>query len=353
MIKLGIFDHMDDSGVPLHDHFANRLKVVEAYDRLGFYCYHVAEHHSTPLGVAASPGIYLSAVSQRTQQLRFGPLVYLLPFYHPLRLVEEISMIDQLSGGRFQLGIGRGVSPFEAAFYNIDFKNSREQYHEAYTVVMNGLHSDLINFDGQFHKFKNVPMLLHPVQLPHPPLWYGLGTPENAVWPAMHDVNVVMLGRRSVIRDIVARYREVRAELGKTDADLPMIGVSRHVVVADTDHEAMEIARRAYPKWLHSFKWLWERQGVDVGQMVKTTAGNYPDTFDEIMAVGNAIAGSPETVRQFIEEEVAATGINYFVSWLAFGDLTPEETIRSAELLAEVGRTVRVSGRPDVLAAAK
>src|SRR5215470_15309660 len=116
-MKFGVFDHMDDAGVPLGQLYADRLRLIEAYDRAGLYGYHLAEHHATPIGCAASPGIFLSAVAQRTTRLRFGPLVYLLPFYHPLRLIEEVCMLDQMSGGRFQLGIGRGVSPFETAAY--------------------------------------------------------------------------------------------------------------------------------------------------------------------------------------------------------------------------------------------
>src|SRR5258708_2862004 len=97
-MKFGVFDHMDDAGAPLGQLYADRLALVEAYDRAGIYGYHLAEHHSTPLGCAASPGLFLAAVAQRTKTLRFGPLVYLLPFYHPLRLIEEICMLDQMSG---------------------------------------------------------------------------------------------------------------------------------------------------------------------------------------------------------------------------------------------------------------
>src|SRR5262249_40292779 len=100
-------------GGPLGQLYADRLELIEAYDRSGIYGYHLAEHHSTPLGCAASPGLFLAAMTQRTKTLRFGPLVYLLPFYHPLRLIEEICMLDQMGGGRLELGIGRGVSPFE------------------------------------------------------------------------------------------------------------------------------------------------------------------------------------------------------------------------------------------------
>ena len=110
-MKFGIFEHMDDSGIPVGLHFKNRLSLIEAYDRYGFYAYHLAEHHGTPLGLAPSPGLFLAAVAQRTKRLRFGPLVYSLPLYHPIRLIEEICMLDQMSGGRFELGVGRGVSP--------------------------------------------------------------------------------------------------------------------------------------------------------------------------------------------------------------------------------------------------
>jgi alkanesulfonate monooxygenase SsuD/methylene tetrahydromethanopterin reductase-like flavin-dependent oxidoreductase (luciferase family) len=116
MVHFGIFDHLDGSAAPLTEHFENRLRLIEAYDRCGFQSYHLAEHHRTPLGFAPSPAVFLSAVAQRSRRLRFGPLVFLLPLYHPLRLIEEICMLDQMSGGRFELGVGRGVSPIEVGF---------------------------------------------------------------------------------------------------------------------------------------------------------------------------------------------------------------------------------------------
>ena len=109
-MEFGIFDHLDRSGLPLKEYYEARLKLIETYDRSGFYAYHVAEHHSTPLGMAPSPSVFLSAIAQRTRRLRFGPLVYALPLHHPLRLVEEICMLDHLSGGRLEIGFGRGSS---------------------------------------------------------------------------------------------------------------------------------------------------------------------------------------------------------------------------------------------------
>jgi len=107
-LEFGIFDHLDRNDLPLRDYYEQRLKVIEAFDRSGFYAYHVAEHHFTPLGMAPSPSVFLSAIAQRTTRLRFGTFVYALPVHHPLRVLEEICMLDHLSGGRLEIGFGRG-----------------------------------------------------------------------------------------------------------------------------------------------------------------------------------------------------------------------------------------------------
>jgi alkanesulfonate monooxygenase SsuD/methylene tetrahydromethanopterin reductase-like flavin-dependent oxidoreductase (luciferase family) len=326
-MKFGIFDHMDDAGVPHGELFAGRLRLAEAYDRAGFHGYHLAEHHGTPIGCAASPGIFLAALAQRTEKLRFGPLVYLLPFYHPLRLIEEICMLDQMSGGRLELGIGRGVSPFETANYALDFAQTGAMYHEAFQVLLKGLTADELTFEGKFYRFDKVPMVLKPVQRPHPPLWYGVSIPENADWPAANDVNIVSLAPPAAVRPIFERYLATRRKLGRGDTTLR--GVGRHVVVADTDAKALEIARRAYPRWRTNFFWLFRRHGSAprVGDL-------YPESFDQLAALKTAIAGSPQTVRDFIAAEIEATAPNYFAPWLAFGDMTLDEALHSVDLFA-------------------
>ena len=212
-MKFGIFDHIDDAGVPLGQLYAERLAIAEAYDRAGFHGYHVAEHHTTPLGAAASPALILSAMAYRTKSLRFGPMVYLLPFYHPLRLIEEVCMLDQMSGGRFQLGVGRGVSMYETEAYGLDFAKTQAMYHEAFQVLLKGLGSDELTFQGEFYNFDKLPMVLKPVQRPHPPLWYGANLPEpTPTWPRGEPRQH---RRRSACatapRAIFKGYREARA----------------------------------------------------------------------------------------------------------------------------------------------
>ena len=114
-MKFGLFDHVEDGERPLATLFDERLVFARAADDAGIYCLHVAEHHATPLNMVPVPGIYLGAVARATKRMRLGPLVYLLPLYSPLRLIEEICILDHLSYGRMEVGVGRGVSPFELA----------------------------------------------------------------------------------------------------------------------------------------------------------------------------------------------------------------------------------------------
>src|SRR5258705_50868 len=206
-MKFGVFDHMDDAGIPLGQLYADRLQLVEAYDRAGLRGYHLAEHHSTPLGCAASPGLFLAAAAQH--------------------------------------------------------------------------------------------------------------------------VTIVTIALRPTVRVITDRYRAVRANLGKAPMGGPLLGVARHVVLADTDEAALEIARRAYPRWRDSFRWLFARHGAE-----PRIAGLYPPTFDELAALDNGVAGSPRTVRDFVAAELEASGSNYLLSWFAFGDMTLSESLRSVELFS-------------------
>src|SRR5689334_8139727 len=167
-MKVGVFDPMDRGQVALDRFYEERLKLVEAYDQAGFYGYHVAEHHATPLGVAPSPGVWLAAIAQRTKRLRFGPLVYLLPLYHPLKLLEEICMLDQMSSGRFLLGVGRGISPIELRYYGIDPETAPAMYTEALDVILRGMTSRELSFQGKYYSYADVPMEMTPFKQPHP-----------------------------------------------------------------------------------------------------------------------------------------------------------------------------------------
>jgi alkanesulfonate monooxygenase SsuD/methylene tetrahydromethanopterin reductase-like flavin-dependent oxidoreductase (luciferase family) len=324
-MEFGVFDHLDRYDGPLGDYYEARLKIIEAYDRAGFYGYHLAEHHATPLGMAPSPSVFLAAVAQRTTRLRFGPMVYALPLYHPLRLVEEICMLDQMSGGRLDIGFGRGASAVELALFGADPAESEATYREMLEVVRLGMTQRTLNFAGRRFHFKDVPMEIAPLQQPHPPIWYGLHVPESGERAARQGLNVICLDPVDESAAAIARFRAVWTELRGVDAALPKIGLGRFIVVADTDQEALALARRAYPRWHHSFTYLFHRA-------TQPPKNPRPPDFDTLHEQGWGVAGTPETVIDFLRAQHRATGANYCVGQFAFGDLTLAETLRSIEL---------------------
>jgi alkanesulfonate monooxygenase SsuD/methylene tetrahydromethanopterin reductase-like flavin-dependent oxidoreductase (luciferase family) len=231
-MKFGVFDHVDDSGLPLKEHFDNRLKIIEAYDRCGIRGYHADEHHGT---------------------------------------------------------------------------------HQ-----------------GKYYSFNNVPMTLRPIQKPYPELWYATRTPESFAWAAKMGANTVTLAFDKQVREMTNTYKKAWVEAGRNLEDLPLVGVSRHIVVAETDREAKSLASRAYKRWVKSFRKLWLNKGYDA-----PLKELYPDSWDELEEMMNGCAGSPATVRRYALDEVERCGTNYLVSWFAFGDLGVDHVIRSVELFSE------------------
>jgi alkanesulfonate monooxygenase SsuD/methylene tetrahydromethanopterin reductase-like flavin-dependent oxidoreductase (luciferase family) len=327
-LKFGVFDHMDQGALPLKQQYEDRLKLIEAYDQSGFHAYHLAEHHATPLGMAPSPSVFLAAVAQRTSRLRFGALVHTLSLYHPLRLAEEICMLDQMSGGRLELGIGKGISPHELAYYGVSPDKAQALYLEASTVILKALSTKTLTFHGEHFRFHEVPIEMTPVQNPHPPLWCGTSSPEGVGWFAANRVSFVTLASAARTRAITDRYREEWDKLGRKATELPFMGVARHIIIAETQAAAMEAGRPAYEKWFRSFMLLWNKHGTKPVNIV------LPENFADFVRAGFALVGTPEMVRERMRDEIDAAGINYMLCRFAFGDLPYEVSRRSVDLFA-------------------
>jgi alkanesulfonate monooxygenase SsuD/methylene tetrahydromethanopterin reductase-like flavin-dependent oxidoreductase (luciferase family) len=326
-LEFGVFDHLDRNDLPLREYYEQRLKVIEALDRSGFYAYHVAEHHFTPLGMAPSPSVFLSAIAQRTRRLRFGTFVYALPVHHPLRVLEEICMLDHMSGGRLEIGFGRGSVPFEISYYGQNAEERQQIYAERLELILKAFTVKTLTWKGRYDQFENVPMEMESFQKPHPPLWYGAHSPDSAERAARKGLNMVTNDMPDNARAIVARYRQIWNEV-QGSATPPKMGVVRFIVVADSDAKAMAIARRAYLRWRSAFTYLSEMNGTLPNSPLRV------ESFDALIGQGQAIAGSPETVRKFLAAQVEDSKANYIVGQFCFGDLTLEDMLRSVELFA-------------------
>jgi alkanesulfonate monooxygenase SsuD/methylene tetrahydromethanopterin reductase-like flavin-dependent oxidoreductase (luciferase family) len=337
VLSFGVFDHMDQGATSLKDQYEARLKLIEAYDRGGFHAYHLAEHHATPLGMAPSPNLFLAAVAQRSKRLRFGALVNTLTLHHPLRLAEEICALDQMSGGRLELGIGKGISPHELSYYGVAPERAQAIYLEASVILLKALAGGPLTFHGQHFRFDDVPIVMEPVQKPHPPLWCGTSSVEGMRWMAENRVNIVTNLPAPRARAITDRYREEWAKLGREPAEILRMGVARHVVIAETQAKAMERGQVGFRKWFESFMLLWRKHGVQPPNVA------LPEDFADFVRAGFAFVGTPGMVREKIEEQVAASGINYLLCRFAFGDLPYEASRRSVDLfVSEVMPKVRI-----------
>lgn len=331
-VTFGVFDWIDHNGAPLHRLYEERLQLVEAAEAAGFYCYHVAEHHQTPLGMAPSPALFLAAAAQRTRRIRLGPLVFLLPLYAPLRLIEEVCMLDHLTGGRLELGVGRGVSPYELGYHGVDAARSRAMFQEALSVLLAGLTSERLTHEGTYYRYRDVPMVLRPLQRPYPPLWYATSNLDSVPWVAARGLHMMGLGPASAYRPFVERYRAVQAappdgvERLNPHVPEPFVGINRQVVVADTDEEALAIVRAAHPRWADSFTKLWRAHGDETyTHRVDLEANLRHETI---------IAGSPASVRAQVARLVETTGCNYVICAFAWGEIPHQQALRSLRLFA-------------------
>ena len=325
-LQFGVFDHLDDSGLSLERHYADRLEMAEACDRAGFRAYHIAEHHGTPHGHAPSPNLFLAAVAQRTSRMRLGPLVMLLSLYHPLRAFEEICMLDQISGGRVEFGIGRGAGPIEPGFFGIPPDRAQELYGEALDIILRAMDTDRLSYEGRHFRLDGVPITLAPKQLPHPPLWYGTTKPRTAAWAAENAINIACIGPPPAIRKVTDAYRGRWAEAGEAGRDMPLLGMVRFIVVAGTDAEARAVAAPAYARWFETLHHLPRSQDLAISPMM-------PATLAEAIEEGHCLVGSVATVRDALMRQARQTGATYALCHIAFGDLPLEVTLGTVEAL--------------------
>jgi alkanesulfonate monooxygenase SsuD/methylene tetrahydromethanopterin reductase-like flavin-dependent oxidoreductase (luciferase family) len=337
-MKVGIFDHVEHGHRPLATLFDERIAFAKAADAAGIYCLHVAEHHATPLNMVPVPGVYLGAVARETKCMRLGPLVYLLPLYSPLRLIEEISILDHLSHGRLEVGIGRGVSPFELKYHKIDHDESRAIFIDAFEAISAGLTTDTLNYSGKYYQFEDVPIALRPLQTPHPAFWYGSSNTTGATWAGEHGMHFVSLGPTPFAKTNIDAFKAALAKRGgaaQPKAEFPggtAIGVLRHIFVAETDAEAKRFGKPAMELHLAHLNWLRDKHGV-TGPAARI---NVPRgaTFEDCVADGSVISGTPARVREEIEAQVRELGVNYLLAYLLMATMTLAEALRSLELFS-------------------
>jgi alkanesulfonate monooxygenase SsuD/methylene tetrahydromethanopterin reductase-like flavin-dependent oxidoreductase (luciferase family) len=359
-LEFGVFDWIDaHPGRSVAETYEARLQVLREADRGGFSTYHLAEHHGTPLGLAPSPAVFIAAAARETRRIRLAPTTFIVPLYDPLRLVQEIGMLDQLSGGRLEIGVGKGSSPIEAAMYGLTGGDPADRFEELFPAVVEAMETGRFRRPGADADDAGVPLHVPVVQRPHPPLWYP--TSNAASIPRLGDegynvlfgfgfVSPPLEAVREQSRVFFDRFRQAAAR-GEVRYGLPgrtpRFGMMRHVLVARTDEEAAALARPAFADHHESFTHLWRLHGSD-----RHTG---PADLDQLVAERKLFIGSPETVAAQVTEAVTVGEVNYLAGAFSWGSLDLEPALGSLRLFRdEVVPAVRTAvGRPAAAAGAR
>jgi alkanesulfonate monooxygenase SsuD/methylene tetrahydromethanopterin reductase-like flavin-dependent oxidoreductase (luciferase family) len=324
-MEYGIWDNTGPrAGVAPRDVYRQHLDELVLAEAGGFAHYWFFEHHLSASAIMPAPNLMIAAAAERTSRIRIGNMVNVLPYHNPLLLAEEIAMLDQFTGGRLDVGIGRGGKGSEYESFGLDPANSRAMFRETIEVMQRIWADETFVHEGRFHKIKKDAALSPPlVQRPHPPLYVTANSEESLRWAAERDLPFVQLDARiEDCRRDVAFYRVIQRAKGV--APRPRLCLTREVYIAPTDAEA----RRDAKPYLLQYWNLWGRftQFVNAGQVPASFDSWYQRaprlfamSFDELVDSGMVLAGSPESVARQILAHCDALDLAVLVCAFQFG----------------------------------
>jgi alkanesulfonate monooxygenase SsuD/methylene tetrahydromethanopterin reductase-like flavin-dependent oxidoreductase (luciferase family) len=251
-MKFGIlqFFSWPERRVALPTVYQRALQRIEIMDRTGYDAVWLTEHHFSDYSVCPSIPVMGAYAAARTKNLRIGAGVTLAAFYHPLRLAEEIALLDILSGGRVNWGAGRGFDPREFRTFNVPVQESHARFREAVDIVVRAWTSECLTYAGKYFSFENVEVLPKPLQQPHPPVWTAAGSLPAVEWAASAGYSI-LIGPHATPGEIGEQkklYERKLVEHGHAVAGREM-PTARLLAIASTDAEAAEVAREG-AKWL-------------------------------------------------------------------------------------------------------
>lgn len=251
-MKVGVlqFFAWPDRRVPIRNVYERALERIEIMDRSGYEAVWLAEHHFQSFSVCPSIHMMATLVAARTRRIRIGTAVSLAAFYHPLRLAEEVALLDVLSGGRVNWGAGRGFHRQEFEVFGVPPQESAARFREAVDIVLAAWRNERLTFAGRYHAFENVEVLPKPLQQPHPPVWLAASSDES-ISRAARDGFAILMDPHSAHAEIgrkLALYHDGLRAAGH-DVASREVPTARLVAIGDTAARAEEVARRG-ARWL-------------------------------------------------------------------------------------------------------
>jgi alkanesulfonate monooxygenase SsuD/methylene tetrahydromethanopterin reductase-like flavin-dependent oxidoreductase (luciferase family) len=308
-MKVGVLQFFGwlDRSVPLPSVYDMALERIAIMDTAGYDAVWLAEHHFSSFSVCPSVHMMGVMAAARTKRLRIGTGVSLAPFYNPLRLAEEVALLDVLSGGRVNWGAGRGFERSEFKAFGIPGEESTSRFHEAVEIVLKAWTNEKLSYQGKYHSYDGVEVLPKPLQAPHPPVWMAATSAPAIDWAAASGFSILMDPHSSRVDLIHKRryYGEKLAAAGHSDAGRT-IPMARLIAIDETAAKAREVAQRAAQWTVGAYVGVTHHR-----QEVRTFGGKDPiDYYLEDVV----LHGTAESVADQIRALEADAGMTYLMA---------------------------------------
>lgn len=316
------------------------LDLLAESEALGFDSLWANEHHFDPYGgIIPSPPTLLAALSQRTQRVRLGTSIVVLPLHNPIEIAEQLAMVDLMSNGRVEFGIGRGFVEFDYDRLHVPREGSNERMREQLEVILKAWRGERFSHEGRFYTYKDVELWPKPEQRPHPPIWVSCSrTPASFAWAGERGFNVLTVAYHSVQNLIpnTRLYREAWDKAGHPKGKWNL-ATHYHCVLAESKREAREIAGKAWRRYMEATNHTFERleagatgPGADARRKLTQELSDTDRMVEEL----RQIAGTPDECVTLLERAQDVLGFNQCDCTFFFGGVTYEQAQRSLRLFA-------------------
>jgi alkanesulfonate monooxygenase SsuD/methylene tetrahydromethanopterin reductase-like flavin-dependent oxidoreductase (luciferase family) len=345
-------------GVSMVDLYRQQIEEVVVAEQCGFDHYWFYEHHVSPSGPMPSPNLLIAAAGERTSRIRLGTMVNILPYRHPLIAAEEAAMLDVLTNGRLDWGVGRGLKPLEFDAFCLRQADSRAAFDEHMDILLRAWADENFEFRGKhFQVNKQTPLSPLPVQKPYPTLYCSAQSEESLRWAAERDIHFVQID--SLVDEARRDQQFYRAlQTAKGFAPQRRLVITREVYVAPT----MEQARAEAQPWLERYWQLWHRYAQ------LTSAGRMPEeymkwrerapmlasmSFEDLNRLGLIMIGTPEHVASRLIEHTRELDLAAVACVFKFGGMPYDMVLKSMRMFGdEVIPRVRAAMPADARVAA-
>lgn len=304
--------------VPLQTVYERAFQRIDVMERTGYDAVWLAEHHFSTYSICPSIHMMGTHIAARTERLRIGTAVSLAPFYHPLRLAEEIALLDVLSNGRVNWGVGRGFDPREFRTFGVDFAESHPRFRETVEVVLKAWKNEKLEHDGEFFHYRDVEVLPKPVQDPHPPVWLASTSPDAVRWSAQNGYSILMDPHASHA-DISIKRAVYQEELEAAGHSMEgrVIPMARNIALGRTQDEAEAIARKGAEFMFVNYlpAGIGSAKGIKGGPEKTGPASAVAEVADPVEHYVNnvVICGTPEKVVDDLQRLAEELPLDYLM----------------------------------------